>query len=186
MKTLILYLSHDGQTHKIARFISVYLTDYCECDVVDLRLVPNLDLQRYQRVVIGAAIRYGRFAADLDRFIAQQLDWLHSIPSAFYSVNLMARKPNKRTPVTNSYTRKFLVKTPWRPDLCEVFAGALCCSRYCWFDRVMIKLIMRITSGELNLIKDKEIEYTDWQQVSAFAGNLAKLTAKQTTLTPPN
>lgn len=177
MKTLILYSSHDGQTHKIARAIAAHLTDCCECDVVDLRLACDLDLQPYQRVVIGAAIRYGRFTADLDRFIAQQLDWLQSIPSAFYSVNLTARKPDKRTPATNAYTRKFLAKTPWRPDLCAVFAGALCYPRYRWFDRVMIQLIMRMTGGETD--RTKEVEYTDWQQVSAFAGDLAQLTAKQ-------
>lgn len=177
MKTLILYLSHDGQTQKIARAISAHLADCCECDVVNLHLAQDLDLQRYQRVVVGASIRYGRFAADLDRFIAQQLDWLHSIPCAFYAVNLTARKPDKRTPATNANTRKFLAKTPWRPDLCAIFAGALCYPRYRWVDRVMIQMIMRMTGGETDCTK--EVEYTDWQQVSAFAGDLTQLTAKQ-------
>ncbi|KYP97414.1 protoporphyrinogen oxidase [Sodalis-like endosymbiont of Proechinophthirus fluctus] len=179
MKTLILYSSYDGQTQKIARAIAAHLTDCCECDVVDLRLAHDLNLQCYQRVVIGTAIRYGRFAADIDHFIAQQLEWLHSIPSAFYSVNLTARKPDKRTSSTNTYTRKFLAKTPWRPDLCAVFAGALCYPRYRWFDRVIIQMIMSVTGGETD--RTKEVEYTDWQQVSTFADDLAQLTAKQVT-----
>ncbi|CUX96785.1 menaquinone-dependent protoporphyrinogen IX dehydrogenase [Candidatus Doolittlea endobia] len=176
MKTLIIYLSHDGQTHKIARAIGSYFTNCCECDVVDLRLAQDLDLQRYQRVIAGASIRYGHFAADLGRFIVQHLDWLHSIPSAFYAVNLTARKPDKCTPNTNAYTRKFLATTPWRPDLCAVFAGALCYPRYRWFDRVIIQMIMRMTGGETDCTK--EVEYTNWEQVSAFAGEVAKLTAK--------
>lgn len=182
MNTLILYSSHDGQTHKIARTIAAHLTDCCECDVVDLRLARDLNLQSYQRVAIGAAIRYGSFAMDLDYFIAQQLEWLHSIPSAFYSVNLTARQPDKRNPSTNAYTRKFLAKTPWRPDLCAVFAGALCYPCYRWFDRFMIQLIMCVTGGETD--RTKEVEYTDWQQVFAFAGDLAQLTAKQTAQRP--
>ncbi|MGP4123836.1 MAG: menaquinone-dependent protoporphyrinogen IX dehydrogenase [Sodalis sp. (in: enterobacteria)] len=177
MKTLILYSTHNGQTYKIARSIGAHLADCCKCDMVDLCLAFDLDLQSYQRVVIGAAIRYGRFSADLNHFIEQQLEWLHSIPSAFYSVNLTARKPDKRTNTTNACTRKFLEKTPWQPDLCAVFAGALCYPRYrC---RVMIQLIMRVTGGETD--RTKEIEYTDWQQVSAFAGDLARLTVKQAT-----
>lgn len=177
MKTLILYSSYDGQTYKIARTIAVHLAYYCQCDIVNLHFAYNFDLHNYQRVVIGAAIRYAHFAAELDRFITQQFNWLHSIPSAFYSVNLMARKPGKRTPVTNSYTRKFLEKTPWQPDLCAVFAGALYYPRYRWLDRVMIQLIMRLTGGETDLTK--EVEYTDWQQVSTFAGDLAQLTVKR-------
>ncbi|MCR3755651.1 MAG: protoporphyrinogen oxidase [Sodalis sp. Psp] len=179
MKTLILYSSHDGQTYKIARTIATHLTYYCECDVVDLRLTRDYKgLKKYQRIVLGAAIRYNHFGTEVDRFITQQLDWLHSIPSAFYSVNLTARKPEKRTPETNTYTRKFLAKTPWRPDLCTVFAGALCYPRYCRLDQMMIQLIMRITGGETDLTK--EVEYTDWQQVSTFANNLAQLTTKRT------
>lgn len=68
MKTWMLYSSYNGQTHKIACAIAPHLTNCCECDVVDLRLALDLDLQLYKRVVIGAEIRYGRFAADLDHF----------------------------------------------------------------------------------------------------------------------
>ncbi|WP_332834531.1 flavodoxin domain-containing protein [Escherichia coli] len=45
------------------------------------------------------------------------------MPSAFYSVNLVARKPEKRTPQTNSYARKFLMNSQWRPDRCRSLPG---------------------------------------------------------------
>lgn len=182
MKTLILYSSHDGQTYKIARTLATHLAYCCECDVLNLCFVHDFNLQNYQRVVLGAAIRYNHFAIELDRFITQQFNWLHSIPSAFYSVNLTARKPDRRTPATNVYTRKFLAKTPWQPDLCAVFAGALCYPRYRWLDRMMIQLIMRMTGGETDLTK--EVEYTNWQQVSIFANDVAQLTTRRTAQRP--
>ncbi|MNN88770.1 Protoporphyrinogen IX dehydrogenase [menaquinone] [compost metagenome] len=89
------------------------------------------------------------------------------MPSAFFSVNLTARKADKRSPQTNAYTRKFLLSSPWQPKQCAVFAGALRYPRYRWFDRVMIQLIMRMTGGETDT--SKEVEYTDWQQVDRFA-----------------
>ena len=55
---------------------------------------------------------------------------LKAMPSAFFSVNLVARKPEKRTPQTNSYTRKFLLNSPWQPESCAVIAGALRYPRY--------------------------------------------------------
>lgn len=89
------------------------------------------------------------------------------MPSAFFGVNLTARKKGKDTPETNVYVRKFLAKTPWRPTITSVFAGALCYPQYNWFDRIMIQFIMKITGGETNI--NKEIEYTDWQKVEYFA-----------------
>lgn len=84
-----------------------------------------------------------------------------------YSVNLVARKPEKRTPQTNSYARKFLMNSQWRPDRCAVIAGALRYPRYRWYDRFMIKLIMKMSGGETDT--RKEVVYTDWEQVANFA-----------------
>ncbi|NDL64519.1 menaquinone-dependent protoporphyrinogen IX dehydrogenase [Acerihabitans arboris] len=176
MHTLILYSTHDGQTLKIARFIAGRLAGNDTCEVVDLGQAGQIDLLRYDRVLIGAAIRYGHFAAELHDFIKQHLAWLNQRPSAFFAVNLTARKADKRTPQTNAYTRKFLAATPWRPDRCAVFAGALRYPRYRWLDRIMIQLIMRMTGGETD--SSKEVEYTDWQQVGAFAQDFAGLTSK--------
>lgn len=69
--------------------------------------------------------------------------------------------------------RKFLDKTPWKPTLTGVFAGALFYPRYKWIDRVMIQLIMKMTKGETD--PTKEIEYTDWNKVSEFASYFAKI-----------
>ncbi len=174
MKTLIVYSSRDGQTRKIAGHIADRLGG--TCDLVDLADSEKTPVNDYQRVLIGAAIRYGHHAAGLKPFIDRNLAWLNRVPSAFFSVNLTARKPEKRSPETNAYSRKFLASTPWRPDRCAVFAGALRYPQYPWYDRIMIQLIMRMTGGETD--SSKEIEYTDWHQVDAFADDFAALLNK--------
>jgi len=88
----------------------------------------------------------------------------------------VARKPEKSSPQTNSYTRKFLMNSPWQPDRCAVFAGALRYPRYTWYDRIMIRLIMKMTGGETDT--RKEVVYTDWSRVSEFAREIAQLTSK--------
>ncbi|WP_213991450.1 menaquinone-dependent protoporphyrinogen IX dehydrogenase [Sodalis sp. dw_96] len=176
MHILILYSSRDGQTRKISQFIAAELAAAAVCDVVDLSQAGEGPLPQYDGVIIGAAIRYGHYAAELHAFIRRHLDWLNALPSAFFSVNLTARKVDKCTPETNVYTRKFLAATPWRPDECAVFAGALRYPQYRWLDRVMIQLIMRMTGGETD--SSKEVEYTDWRQVTAFARDFAVLAGK--------
>lgn len=177
MKTLILFSTRDGQTREIASYIASELKELgTDTDVVNLNRAEEIDWDQYERVVIGASIRYGHYHPALERFVKKHLRRLNSLPSAFYSVNLVARKPEKSSPQTNSYTRKFLLASPWQPDECAVFAGALRYPHYRWYDRLMIQLIMKMTGGETN--PTKEVVYTDWQQVASFAREIAHLNRK--------
>ncbi|VTP82372.1 Protoporphyrinogen IX dehydrogenase [menaquinone] [Leclercia adecarboxylata] len=126
MKTLILFSTRDGQTREIAAFLASELKEQgIYSDVINLNRTDEIAWQEYDRVVIGASIRYGHFHPAVDRFVKKHVATLNSLPGAFYSVNLVARKAEKRTPQTNSYTRKFLLNSPWKPAACAVFAGAL-------------------------------------------------------------
>lgn len=173
MKALILYSSRDGQTQSIASYIANKLQETLGCDVIDLQQADHIELGHYQQVLIGASIRYGHFNTALHRFVKQHAEQLNQMPSAFFAVNLTARKPEKRSPQTNAYTRKFLLSSPWQPKQCAVFAGALRYPRYRWFDRVMIRFIMKMTGGETDT--SKEVEYTDWQQVDRFAQEFSRI-----------
>lgn len=177
MKTLILFSTRDGQTREIASYLASELKELgVYADVVNLNRTPEIEWAKYDRVVIGASIRYGHFHPALESFVKKHLQTLNTLPSAFYSVNLVARKPEKSSPQTNSYTRKFLLSSPWKPDHCAVFAGALRYPRYRWYDRFMIRLIMKMTGGETNT--SQEVVYTDWQQVAHFAREIAQLKSK--------
>lgn len=163
MKTLILYSSHDGQTKKIAAYIAEIIKE--NVDVKSIRDVVNL--QDYDRIIIGASIRYGHFNKQLYKMLEKHTALLNQKITAFFGVNLTARKPEKSTPETNVYVRKFLQRITWQPTISAVFAGALFYPCYTFFDRVMIQFIMRITGGETD--PTKEIEYTDWQKVRSFS-----------------
>lgn len=177
MKTLILFSTRDGQTREIASFLASELKELgVDSDTVNLNRTEDVEWQHYDRVVIGASIRYGHFHSALDRFVKKHLSALQARPGAFFSVNLVARKPEKRTPQTNSYTRKFLLSSPWQPQHSAVFAGALRYPRYRWYDRFMIRLIMKMTGGETDT--SKEVVYTDWKQVANFAREIAQMTRK--------
>ena len=176
MKVLILYSSRDGQTQTIASYIAKQLSAEDSCEIKDLSQVGQIDLNQYQQVMIGASVRYGHFSPVLSKFVNKHVEQLNQMPSAFFAVNLTARKPEKRSPQTNAYVRKFLLSTPWQPTLCTVFAGALRYPRYRWIDGVMIQLIMRMTGGETDT--SKEVVYTDWPQVARFAREIAQMTSK--------
>lgn len=163
MKTLILYLSHDGQTKKIAHFLAEQIANSQVADLTQ----SAVNLADFDRIVIGASIRYGHFNKQLYQFIKKQTALLNDKNTAFFGVNLTARKEGKDTPETNIYIRKFLQRISWQPKLVAVFAGALRYPHYHWFDRIMIQFIMKLTKGETD--STKEIEYTNWNKVKEFA-----------------
>ena len=163
MKTLILYSTRDGQTKKIANYIAGIIHEN-----VDVKSITDMyELANYDRIIIGASIRYGHFNKALYKTLEKHTALLNQKTTAFFGVNLTARKPEKSTPETNVYVRKFLQRITWKPTMSAVFAGALFYPRYNFFDRIMIQLIMRITGGETD--PTKEIEYTDWQKVRSFS-----------------
>lgn len=170
--TLIIYSTHDGQTHKIAQFIASELgQDVCQlCAIEDTK---QLVLADYDKILIGASIRYGHYSKALYQFIEKNHELLTEKNAAFYSVNLTARKPGKDTPEGSSYVQKFLTKSDWQPQLIGVFAGALYYPRYRFIDRVMIRFIMSMTGGETDT--SKEVEYTNWENVRSFSQKFAQL-----------
>ncbi|EMY0058300.1 menaquinone-dependent protoporphyrinogen IX dehydrogenase [Providencia rettgeri] len=174
MSYLLLHSSTNGQTKKIILKMAEQLrTLGRECDIRDLNTEQSLNLAAYDKVLVGASIRYGHFNKKLLRFATTHQNQLNSMNTAFFAVNLTARKEGKDTVETNAYTRKFLEACPWKPTLKSVFAGALFYPRYKWFDRTMIRLIMKMTDGPTD--PNTEIEYTNWENVTQFASEFDKL-----------
>lgn len=133
----------------------------------------DIDLSEYHLVIIGASVRYGKHNNKIIRFIKDNKIELEAISTAFFSVNLVARKEEKSSPDTNPYFQKFLKFTNWEADLIEVFAGRLDYASYGFLDKWMIKLIMKLTKGPTT--SDKPIEYTNWNKVDSFGNKIVKL-----------
>lgn len=171
---LILYSTTDGHTVTICKRIKQVI----EAAGDSVTLVPIFDWRRvnltmFDKIVVGASIRYGKHQPVVFEFIRANQALLDARPSAFFSVNIVARKPAKNRPDTNPYVQKFLRQTPWRPHLLAVFAGRLNYPAYGWLDRFMIRLIMWITDGPTD--PSTVVEFTDWRQVEKFASTLAEM-----------
>ena len=171
---LVLYASHDGQTARIAKAIQEEMAasglDVCLQNLNEM--APGFDPSAFSSFLITAPIRYGYHLPAARDFIKEHTELLNRMPGGFLSVNLTARKPEKQEPMTNRYMVKFLKNTSWKPGYLGVTAGSLLYSRYNFFDRIMIQLIMKITKGNTDASKD--IEYTDWSKVKEFAQGYTK------------
>lgn len=163
----IIYSSVDGQTKKISEKLLTNLKEeQIEAKIYSIENF-NEDFSEFHTLIIGASIRYGTHNKQVLEFISKNKKHLNKIKTAFFSVNLVARKEGKNSVKTNPYLIKFLKKANWNPDFLEVFAGKLDYKSYSFFiDRIMIKLIMKLTGGPTK--SDNPIEFTDWKKVNAF------------------
>ena len=168
--TLIIYSSTDGQTRNICSRIGEFLCNDTPLKIISLSEVTNNDIEKYDQVIIGASIRYGKHKKELFKFIDKNLDELTKKDNAFFSVNVVARKPEKNTPETNPYMQKFLLKTTWVPQKLAVFAGKIDYPKYNFVDKQIIRFIMWITKGPTNI--KNTYEFTDWKKVDSFAKEL--------------
>ena len=166
-KSLITYSTVDGQTKIISEKIAQFAT---QSSVDIFPISDNIELGKYKTIIIGASIRYGKYRKEVYSFVEKNIEILDSKENAFFSVNVVARKPEKNTPETNPYLIKFLKKIKWKPKNLGVFAGKIEYPKYKFVDKYAIKFIMWITKGPTDT--SQSYEFTDWNVVENFAKTL--------------
>jgi len=169
--TLIIYSSTDGHTETICERILNSLDNKHETKIMSLDDASKLDLSTFNKIIIGASIRYGKHSKKLYKFITLNKKVLDQKQSIFFSVNVVARKLEKNTPETNPYIKKFLKISNWRPKKIGVFAGRVDYPNYGFFDKYVIKFIMFLTNGPTDT--SQSYEFTDWSKVDEFAKELS-------------
>ena len=171
-EVLMLCSSTDGQTLRICQRLRDIVQDAgVQVTLASLDEAERHALAGYRMLVLGARIRYGRTHAAVIDYAQRHAATLNAMPSAFFSVNLVARKSGSDRPETNPYVRRFLCRVHWRPQLADVFAGKLDYPRYGWLDRQIIRFIMWLTGGPTE--KHAVVEFTNWCRVDQFGNRLA-------------
>ncbi|MEW5755390.1 MAG: menaquinone-dependent protoporphyrinogen IX dehydrogenase [Pseudomonadota bacterium] len=171
---LILYSTIDGHTLTICRRLQAVLEEAAhQVCVQALEAATEVDLAAFDKIVIGASIRYGKHRPNVREFIQRNHAVLQQKHGAFFSVNAVARKPGKAAPETNPYVRKFLKGISWQPAAVAVFAGKINYPVYKPLDRAIIRVIMWLTGGPTD--PKSVVEFTDWGQVEEFGRRLSRM-----------
>lgn len=171
---LIVYATTDGHTRQIcARLKQVAEAKGEKVVVALIDDDPGIDIDPFDKVVIGASIRYGKHGPQVYKFIRTNQHKLESRPNAFFTVNVVARKPEKNRPDNNPYLLKFLKQISWQPQNLAVFAGKIDYPKYTFWDRQAIRFIMWMTKGPTDT--QAVVEFTDWDSVDDFGRVVAEM-----------
>ena len=167
-KILILYSTVDGHTLMICQRLREIIEPAGHAiTLLALDDRTSVDPGRFDQVVVGASVRYGKHRPCVAAFLREHRASLEARPTALFSVNIVARKPARSTPDTNPYMRRLLREIGWRPRHAAVFAGKLDYPKYHFRDRALIRFIMLLTRGPTD--PRAVVDFTDWRRVEQFA-----------------
>ena len=173
---LVLYLSRNGHTARVARGIAASI-DAAGGKAERMDLVEafreGLDWNSYDAVAVGAPVRYGTYDKRVFKFVAANKTRLDAMPNSFFNVSVVARNPAKATVEGNSYMQKFLRLSDWKPKDLKVFAGKVDYPNWSWHERKIIQLIMKMTDGPTD--PSTVIDFTDWNEVAKYGRHLLAL-----------
>ena len=166
-RSLLIYSSTDGHTKTICENIISHALSTSSIKLISLDEIRNIKISDYDKIIIGASIRYGRHNRKVLDFVKKNKNILDLKKTAFFSVNVVARKLEKNSPTTNPYVIKFLKKANWKPKNVAVFAGKVDYPNYNFINKNIIRFIMMITKGPTDT--SQSFEFTNWEEVRKFA-----------------
>lgn len=167
MKILVLYGTTEGQTRKIADFVTTKLKDRGDVvAMIDATDVPaDFVPEDYDAAILAGSLHAGLYQKPLAYFAHKHHEALNKMPTAFLSVSLSAAGKDPEDLKGMTVCADLLLKdTGWKPSEVHHVAGAFRFTEYDFFKRWMMKVIAwergMKTAGVI------ELELTDWDALA--------------------
>ena len=159
---LVAYDSKLRSTAEVAKFIGSVLTEQgSKIDVKPLSEVDELDT--YDSVIIGSAIRYDRWLPNATAFVKENKATLSKVSVSFFFTCLTLAKPTPAALLkAEGYANKLRsLASEVKPVTVGGFAGVLQFDRTPWPTRLALR-VLSIATGV------KEGDYRDWEAIRSW------------------
>jgi menaquinone-dependent protoporphyrinogen oxidase len=179
---LILYGTTDGQTEKIAQQLANELRGLgALTDVVNAAVKSAPSPAGYRMVVVAASLHAGGYQTEVRQWVRRHATELADRPTAFVSVCLGVLQHDPAVDrELDAIMQRFFAETNWTPTTPKIVAGALPYTKYNLLKRLMMRRIVRKAHGDIDTTRD--YEYTDWNDLAAFARTLVGLMPRAQTI----
>ncbi len=167
MKILIIYATGEGQTRKVARFMEEVLQEENHKVVIADATEEPPKTEGYDIVFVGASIHMYQYQKPIGEYIRMNSTNLNKIPSAFFSVCLMASGESEEEKAkADKLANEFVEEHKWQPNRIIQIPGALRFTKYNFFKKILMRMISNRKGNKIDTSKDHE--YTDWEAVKRF------------------
>ena len=163
MKVLVLFASIEGQTGKIARFVSDKISSLGhEVTLEDANDASALSFDGIDAVVLAASVHQRRHPRSFEALLAGFRDPLAALPTLLLSVSLSAAFPEGHEEA-GDYVTEMSMRTKFKPKDVALVAGAVRVTEYDYFAQQVLRHVVlrdRPYDGA------EEQEFTDWQALA--------------------
>lgn len=170
MKWLLVYGTTEGQTQKIAEFVSSHLTQHGhQTRVVNAinATAASEDPREFDAVIIAASLHAGRYQSSITHFVSKQLAAIDARPNAFLSVSLAAASDDHDDiQGLERCVDNFKQQTGWTPQRIHHVAGAFRYTAYDFLKRWAMKYIAYRKGAPTDTSLDHEL--TDRADLARF------------------
>ncbi len=159
-RILVAYASKAGSTGEVAAAIGQALAvNGAAVDVYPVEAVPAI--QDYQAVIVGSAIRAGKWLATATRFVETHQPTLSQIPTAYFTCCMTLYE---ETEENRSKALGYMdpVRGMVTPVAVGAFGGKLDYSKLSFLDGMMMKVVGGAPEGD----------FRPWEAIRAWAGSL--------------
>lgn len=158
-------VAHDsklGSTAEVAKFMGSVLSEHGVTTAVK-PLSEVYDLETYDSVIIGSAIRYDRWLPDATAFVRENRTTLSNVRVSFFFTCLTLAKPTPAAMLkAEGYADKLRSLAPEvKPVTVGGFAGVHQFARARWPARLVLR-VLSIATGV------KEGDYRDWAAIRSW------------------
>lgn len=160
---LVTYASEFGTTGEVAEAIAKTLCQRgATAQITPINGVR--DLNKYDAVVLGSAIQYGRWMSEARAFVTAHQDTLGKLPVAYFFTCLALSKPSEKAEhEAMAYAAKLeSLSAQIKPVSIGRFAGVLDYSKMALPMRLVSRLIYTI-------MRVHEGDYRDWDAIRSWA-----------------
>ena len=180
---ITIYGTGEGQTAKVADHIDDKLRKRGhETTTLNVKDADSVELVDFDAVLVGASIHIGRHQKTVRQFVTANRDVLVRKPTGFFQVSgASGNNIEAGEAEAIGYLDEFIEATGWRPDRIGLFGGAFRFSEYGFFMRAVMKQIVKKKHPDVDTTQDTE--FTDWNEVSAFAEEFAMYVEERLGLT---
>jgi menaquinone-dependent protoporphyrinogen oxidase len=158
-KILVTYATRAGSTAEVAQAVGQVFCD--KGYLVEVMPVKQVrDLSPYRAVIIGSAIRMGRWLPEAVKFVETHQNTLSGLPTAYFLVSLFLKDADPEMQKTvQAYVDP--VRQILEPSSLGMFTGKMDPSKLSWLDKQAAKMV-----------KAPVGDFRDWEEIRRWAETL--------------
>ena len=139
MNTLIVFAGKYGCTEKCAELVAKRLNGHVE--ILDLKKSADIDIDRYQKVIIGSSLYYGKIQKETAEFCSQHLESLKEKKLGLFVCGMQAHTSHDA--INNNFPEELLKGA----KISEYFGGEFNFDKMGFMERTIVKKIAKANTN---------------------------------------